>query len=239
MEDLRRITHGVLVRVRPKAGRVDEVEELMDAVLQLSDRELHTETSLLMRFEDEFALLDLFRDERSRREHLYGAARQAIAYRARDLFDHVPDNTLLDVVDHVLPTVAGRARLTNGTLLTFATAGDPVGAADGRSGDVLQVSAASDAAWLAMRFPSGAFAVVDLTTAPQGPEPARLPEVCRNGQEVRLLSSERFRLVGPDVAEPPVTVTTPRRAVVPAKRGTERSGERGMELSRLERPHSI
>lgn len=205
------ITKGVLVRVRPRSDREAEVEDLLDAVLRLSTREQHTETSFLMRFADgAYALLDLFTDERSRREHLAGAARQAVAYRARDLFDGTPTDALLDVVGHDLPTVAGRARLATGTWLTFDAGvqpGDPDPDPDpGDGGSELRFSASPDAAWLAVRTEGGTLAVIDLAATFDGPEPTRLPEVCRGGREVRLLSSDRFRLIGPDVPEPEVTL---------------------------------
>ncbi len=195
------MTIGLLVRIRPKAGREDDVEEFLDAVLRLSTRERHTETSLLMRFGDgAYALLDLFTDEPSRREHLSGSARQAVAYRTRDLFDGEPTDLLLDVVGHELPTVAGRARLAAGTWLTFDQ-GAHAPAAD----DELCFSTSGDAAWLAVRTAGGTLAVIDLAPTHDGPEPTALPEVSRHGRELRLLSSERFRLLGPDVPEPTIT----------------------------------
>lgn len=196
-----RITSGVLVRVRPRAGREDDVEEFLDQVLRLSTREQRTETSLLMRFAGgAYAMLDLFTDEQARRQHLYGAARQAIAYRTRDLFDGEPTDALLDVVGHDLPTVAGRARLATGTWLTF-----DLDSEDGCADDELRFATSGDAAWLAVRFEGGALAVIDLAPTHDGPEPTPLPEVCREGREVRLLSSDRFRLLGPDVPEQSVT----------------------------------
>ena len=198
-----RITHGVLVRLAPRPGRHDDAEELLDAVLRLSNNEPHTETSLLLRFHNgDYGLLDLFTDELARREHLAGAARQAIAYRARDLFEGEPGNVLVDVLDHHLPPVAGRTRLAAGTWLTFAT-----GAV--RPDETVRVSAGGRVAWLALRFDDGPVAVLDLAPTADGPEPNRLPEVFCNGQEVRLVSSERFRLIGPDVPEPAIVVERP------------------------------
>ncbi len=201
------MTSGLLVRIRPRVGREDDVEEFLDAVLRLSTRERHTETSLLMRFSDgTYALLDLFTDEPSRREHLSGSARQAVAYRTRDLFDGEPTDLLLDVVGHDLPTVAGRARLATGTWLTFDGGEHP------SASDELRFSTSGDAAWLAVRTDGGTLAVIDLAPTHDGPEPTPLPEVSRSGRELRLLSSERFRLLGPDVPEPTITPlpTTPR-----------------------------
>lgn len=193
------LTTGVLVRVTATRGREPDAEEFLDAVLRLATREQHTETSLLLTFGGgQYALLDLFTDELARREHLAGAARQAIAYRTGDLFDGAPVTDLLDIVGYELPAVAARARLSHGTLLTFAA---PETTGPGTAPPRIEVSAASDSAWLAVRRTTGEFAIVDLTNAPQGLEPARLPEVCLGGHEVRLVSTERFRLLGPDVPE--------------------------------------
>lgn len=193
-----RITHGVLVRLRPKPGREHQVAELLDAVLDLAGHEAHTATSFLMRFAAsseaalEYGLLDLFTDELSRREHLAGAARQAIAYRTRDLLDGEPTQENLDVLDHSLPSRAGRAHLSTGTLLAL----DP-GQRPGTA-DSITVSAASDAAWIAVRLDGGQLAVLDLT-GPTRRSPIRLPEVHCDGAEVGVSVAERFALLGPDV----------------------------------------
>ncbi|HNI35388.1 MAG TPA: hypothetical protein PLV93_08300 [Microthrixaceae bacterium] len=193
-----RITHGVLVRLRPKPGREQQVAELLDAVLDLSGHEAHTATSFLLRFATpgdvvpEYGLLDLFTDELSRREHLAGAARQAIAYRTRDLLDGEPSQENLDVLDHSLPSRAGRAHLSTGTLLALDPQQHPTTA------ESITVSAASDAAWIAVRLDGGQLAVLDLT-GPTRRAPIRLPEVHCDGAEVGVAATERFSLLGPDV----------------------------------------
>ena len=58
---------------------------------------------------------------------------------------------------------------------------------------------------LAVRTAGGTLAVIDLAPTHDGPEPTALPEVSRRGRELRLVSSERFRLLGPDVPEPTIT----------------------------------
>lgn len=193
------LTTGLLVRVTAARGKAVEAEAFLNEVLRLATREPHTETSLLLSFGGgEYALLDLFADELGRRGHLAGAARQAIAYRTGDLFWGPPVTDLLDVIGYQLPPVAARSRLSNGTLLTFAASDDDTVA----DTPCVEVSAAGDSAWLAVRRDSGDLAIVDLTNGPRGLEPARLPEMRLSGREVRLVSTEQFRLLGPDVPEP-------------------------------------
>jgi len=108
-----RVTHGSLVRVRPRPGRETDVDDLLEAVLRISEREQHTESSAVLRLDDgAWAVLDLFTSEPDRRRHLAGAARQAIAYRSRDLLDGPGDDELLDIVEIEAPRPGAVRRLT-------------------------------------------------------------------------------------------------------------------------------
>jgi len=193
--DARRITHASLVRVRPKPDRAEEAAEFLDDVLALASREAHTETSFLMRLgsgcDVVYGFLDLFTDELARREHLAGAARQAIAYRTRDLFSMAGPDALLDVLDHHLPSVAGRRRLAAGSLMTFEPSGTPSPA------ESVSAAPTISRAWLVARIEGGPLCVVDLTDGAR--DSASLPPVVRlEDGPIRLVSAQSFDLIGPD-----------------------------------------
>lgn len=92
------ITAGLLVRVTAKPGTGLDAEDLLRTALRLARSERQTSASLLLRFDAaHYALVCLFTDDLARREHLAGAAAQALHYRAC-LFAAPADATPLDAV---------------------------------------------------------------------------------------------------------------------------------------------
>lgn len=85
-----------MVTLEPKPGRASEVEELLDAVVALPAG-VRSEPTVWAALDDgSYVVIDVFSDESSRRRHLAGPARQALAYRAHDLFARDPEDTLFD-----------------------------------------------------------------------------------------------------------------------------------------------
>lgn len=78
------IVNGVLVELESRPDTADELEELLDDVLRLADREPHSELNLLLRTGDRsWTLAHFFMDDLARSAHRAGAASQAIAYSRR------------------------------------------------------------------------------------------------------------------------------------------------------------
>ncbi|MFN8051367.1 MAG: hypothetical protein U0Q22_08030 [Acidimicrobiales bacterium] len=184
------ISSGLLVRMIAAPGREAEAEELLVAVLRIAERETQTEASFLLRFGvGVFATLDLFLDDMARREHLAGAAAQAIHYRSRDLFAPPPTQTLVDVVAHDLPAPHLLGGLTDGAMLSFGA---------GWADDLADLTTSGNdddppSGWVALGAEDGAITVVELAAgdpaAAHRPSPWTL-------HAPRLLAREDFTLVG-------------------------------------------
>lgn len=117
------MTSAVLRSLNVRPGREIEATDLLIQVRRLANREPQSMGSHLIQLDDgAFATLDLFADELSRRQHLAGAAAQAISYRTRDLFDPEPLVELLDVEARSIPETGAcwiRLRRTDGAITTL------------------------------------------------------------------------------------------------------------------------
>ena len=186
------ISSGLLVRMIATPGREAEAEELLVAVLHLAERETQTEASFLLRFgHGVYATLDLFLDELARREHLAGAASQAIHYRSRDLFAPPPVHTLLDVPAYDLPSPDRFGHLAEGALLSFGGGwGDRLDEHHSAAGGS---DTGLDAGWVALLAEGGEVTVLELAAG--DPAASTLPSPWTVAAP-RLLAREQFTLAG-------------------------------------------
>ena len=142
------------MRLTARPGTGTDVDELLAAVLQLCAAETCTEASLVARFGNgRFAFLSLFADDLARRQHLAGAASQAISYR-RGLFDANPQTAILDVLGFGNTDPELFVAATRGSFVTM-----PAAAAGGQWADEV---ADTDWPWIAFVAPNREVMVMEL-----------------------------------------------------------------------------
>jgi quinol monooxygenase YgiN len=116
---------GLLVRIDAKPGKGPDVERMLASSLRWVEAEPGTAAWFALHFgHDTYGIVDVFRDEQSREQHLAGPVAQTIAARAPELLIEPPQIRRFDVLTYKLPpgtTIAtGRALVKKGALLEFA-----------------------------------------------------------------------------------------------------------------------
>ena len=101
------VKFGLLVRLKAKAGKEDEVEEFLKSALPIVRQEPATTAWFAIRMsESEFGIFDVFPDESGRDAHLSGAVAAALMQKAPELLAEPPRIEKIDVLAHKLPDAA-------------------------------------------------------------------------------------------------------------------------------------
>jgi len=95
---------GLLVALKAKPGKEDEVVNFLEGGLALVQDEPATSAWFAVRFgPSEFAIFDAFPDDSGRQAHLNGRVAEALMARADELFSEPPDIWPVDVLADKLP----------------------------------------------------------------------------------------------------------------------------------------
>jgi len=101
------VKFGLLVTLKAKAGKEDEVEEFLKSALPIVRQEPATTAWFAIRLgESEFGIFDVFPDESGRDAHLSGAVAAALMQKAPELLAEPPRIEKIDVLAHKLPDAA-------------------------------------------------------------------------------------------------------------------------------------
>jgi quinol monooxygenase YgiN len=106
------VTKGLLVRLRAKAGKEQELQQFLEGALPIVEGEPDTTAWFAIRFSDsEFGIFDAFPDESGRQTHLNGQVAAALGEHGPELPDGDPQFDPIDVLASKLPAgaMAGRA----------------------------------------------------------------------------------------------------------------------------------
>jgi quinol monooxygenase YgiN len=106
------VTKGLLVRLRAKAGKEQELQQFLEGALPIVEGEPDTTAWFAVRFSDsEFGIFDVFPDESGRQTHLNGQVAAALGQHGPALLDGDPQFEPIDVLASKLPAsaLAGRA----------------------------------------------------------------------------------------------------------------------------------
>jgi quinol monooxygenase YgiN len=98
---------GLFVRLEAKAGREEELENLMKEALAMVDGEPATTVWFSFRLGPAtFGIFDTFPDDTGRQAHLQGAVAAALRERGPHLFAKEPSIERLDILAAKLPALA-------------------------------------------------------------------------------------------------------------------------------------
>lgn len=90
---------GLLVSLRAKPGKEEEVAKFLEAALPVAQGESRTPVWFALRLgKSEFAIFDAFPDEAGRKAHLSGPIAAALMKRASELFSDPPVIQQADVL---------------------------------------------------------------------------------------------------------------------------------------------
>jgi quinol monooxygenase YgiN len=98
------VTKGLLVRLRAKAGKEEDLQQFLEGALPVVEEEPDTTAWFAIRFSDsEFGIFDVFPDESGRQTHLNGQVAAALGQNGPDLLDGDPQFEEIDVLASKLP----------------------------------------------------------------------------------------------------------------------------------------
>ncbi len=97
-------TVGLLVRLRAKAGKEDEVQTFLESGQAIVQEEPETVAWFAIKMgPSEFGIFDAFPDDSGRQAHLSGRVAEALMAQASELFEEAPDIQPVDVIADKLP----------------------------------------------------------------------------------------------------------------------------------------
>ena len=97
-------TVGLLVRLRAKAGKEDEVQSFLESGQAIVQDEPETVAWFAIKMgPSEFGIFDAFPDDSGRQAHLSGRVAEALRAQASELFEEAPDIQRVDVIADKLP----------------------------------------------------------------------------------------------------------------------------------------
>lgn len=98
-------TVGLLVRLKAKQGKEDEVQRFLEGGRAIVLDEPGTIVWFAVRIgPSEFGIFDAFDDDAGRQAHLSGRVADALMAQAADLFEEAPDIQPVDVLADKLPS---------------------------------------------------------------------------------------------------------------------------------------
>jgi quinol monooxygenase YgiN len=98
---------GLFVRLEAKAGREEDVENLLQQALQMVDEEPQTTVWFSFRLgPTTFGIFDTFPDDSGRQAHLQGAVAAALKEKGPELLAEDPSIEPLDILAAKLPALA-------------------------------------------------------------------------------------------------------------------------------------
>ena len=98
------VTKGLLVRLKAKPGKEQELQQFLEGALPVVESEPNTTAWFAIRFGDaEFGIFDVFPDESGRQEHLNGQVAAALGEHGPALLDGDPQFEQIDILASKLP----------------------------------------------------------------------------------------------------------------------------------------
>jgi quinol monooxygenase YgiN len=98
------VTKGLLVRLRAKSGKEQDLQRFLEGALPIVEAETDTTAWFAIRFSDsELGIFDVFPDESGRQAHLNGQVAAALGQNGPDLLDGEPQFEQIDVLASKLP----------------------------------------------------------------------------------------------------------------------------------------
>lgn len=93
------VTVGLLVTVKAKPGREDDVASFLESALPLAQQENDTTAWFAIKIDDStFGIFDVFPSDDGRQAHLNGPIAAALMEQAEDLLSEPPDIKPIDVL---------------------------------------------------------------------------------------------------------------------------------------------
>lgn len=93
------VTVGLLVTVKAKPGREDDVASFLEGALPLAQQENDTTAWFAIKIDDStFGVFDVFPSDEGRQAHLNGPIAAALMEQAEDLLSEPPDIKPIDVL---------------------------------------------------------------------------------------------------------------------------------------------
>ena len=99
------VSKGLLVRLRAKRGKEQELQQFLEGALPLVEAEAETTAWFAIRFSDsEYGIFDVFPDESGRQAHLNGQVAAALGEHGPDLLEGAPQFEQIDILASKLPS---------------------------------------------------------------------------------------------------------------------------------------
>lgn len=159
------VDRGLLVRVKAKAGKIEDVERFLKSALPLVRDESGTTAWFAIRLgRSEFGIFDVFPGDAEREAHLTGPVAKALMEKADELFAEPPRIQKLDVLADKLPPTVPEDADTKGVLLTFKAKAGHDEDVERFLRDAQPMVAAEPAttAWFAVRLDDGRYGIFDV-----------------------------------------------------------------------------
>lgn len=158
------LTKGLLVRLKARSGKTEEVESFLRSALPLVQQEPGTTAWFAVRFGmHEYGIIDMFPGDADRQAHLEGAVAKALMGKADELLEKPPEIRPLDILAEKLPK-GGEVGDTKSILLRFKPRAHHEQEVEQflRGAEAFVEKEEKTTAWFAIRTSEGEYGIFDV-----------------------------------------------------------------------------